>query len=261
MCECVLLTGAVSLHLDHTLGVAAQLPGVERPDSHRHLHGCTRHLLAPPTSPGDSQSESTFRQAVTIRFLLLSSFFFLQPPSFLGFTTFSFPLPSSSLLLFFQPELFLLPHTFLPIFSVFVLLHLFLLCNFICRCVFLSSSSPPSGFCSFILVLSSSFLPLLHLSRFFSQIIFPSPPFLTSFPVFLSLLSSLLFPELLLLLHVSIFSLFTFLLSVMSPWKRPRSAFGSFVSVSVSLVYLSSRGSLNTRSRRLSGGKPSLLTQ
>lgn len=153
-----------------------------------HIQAGSNHHISPPQ---------------LVIFLLPCSFF--QPPSFLGFTTFYFPLPSSSLLLFFQPELFLLPHTFLPIFSVFVLLHLFLLCNFICRYVFLSSSFAPSGICSFILVLFSSFLPLLHLSRFFSQIIFPSPPFLTSFPVFLSLLSSLLFPELLLLLHVSIF--------------------------------------------------------
>lgn len=52
VCVCVILTGGVSLHLDHTLCVASYLSGVERADSHRHLHWCTRHFSAPPTTWG-----------------------------------------------------------------------------------------------------------------------------------------------------------------------------------------------------------------
>lgn len=55
------LTGGVSLHLDHTLGVASRLSGVERADSHRHLHRRTRHRSAPPTPPEGGQSESRVR--------------------------------------------------------------------------------------------------------------------------------------------------------------------------------------------------------
>lgn len=40
----LILTGGASCHLDDAFGIPAHLPGVERAHSHRHLHGCSRHL-------------------------------------------------------------------------------------------------------------------------------------------------------------------------------------------------------------------------
>lgn len=37
------LTGGASRHLDNAFRFPAHLPGVEGPDTHRHLHGCSRH--------------------------------------------------------------------------------------------------------------------------------------------------------------------------------------------------------------------------